>query len=196
MLVHAAKQQLACQPLSSAYCCVLLLSVCSDAQAELLTMQGAKQDLELGQAILIDKLQQCKAENEQMVQQIEKLKARISNSTADYVSTVLRLASVCTLENPSSIQAECYPRQLPTASSGGWCSCCLAVAVRPDFVAVQVDILQHRGEQIKAADARATSLQQQLDHYQQELTQAAKEVAALKVTHVDCTVACIVGAGR
>jgi cell division septum initiation protein DivIVA len=40
----------------------------------------------LGQAILIDKLQQCKAENEQMVQQIEKLKARIANSTQDYVS--------------------------------------------------------------------------------------------------------------
>lgn len=56
------------------------------AQAELQALQGAKQDLELGQAILIDKLQQCKAENEQMVQQIDKLKLRITNSTQDYVS--------------------------------------------------------------------------------------------------------------
>jgi len=61
---------------------------CSDGiAAELLALQGAKQDLELGQAILVDKLQQCKAENEQLVQQIEKLKARISNSTQDYVCT-------------------------------------------------------------------------------------------------------------
>lgn len=52
-----------------------------------MALQGAKQDLELGQVILIDKLQQCKAENEEMVQEIEKLKARITNSTQDYVST-------------------------------------------------------------------------------------------------------------
>lgn len=62
------------------------LHSCSDGiAAELLALQGAKQDLELGQAILVDKLQQCKAENERLVQQIEKLKARISNSTQDYV---------------------------------------------------------------------------------------------------------------
>jgi hypothetical protein len=49
---------------------------------------------------------------------------------------------------------------------------------------VQVDILQHRGEQIKAADARASSLQQQLERLQQDLAQAAKDVAALKVPAV------------
>lgn len=59
-----------------------------------MALQGAKQDLELGQAILIDKLQQCKAENEQMVQEIEKLKSRITNSTQDYVS----IADMQTLE--------------------------------------------------------------------------------------------------
>lgn len=107
----------------------LLLQPCRDAaQAELLAMQGAKQDLELGQAVLIDKLQQCQAENEQVVQHMAQLKARITNSTQDYI-----------------------------------------------------DILQHRGEQIKAAEARASSLQQQLEHLQQELAQAAKEVSALKV---------------
>jgi len=41
--------------------------------------------------------------------------------------------------------------------------------------------LQHRGEQIKTADARASSLQQQLERLQQDLGQAAKEAAALKV---------------
>lgn len=79
--------------------------------------------------MLIDKLQQCKAENEQLVQQMEKLKARITNSAQDYV-----------------------------------------------------DILQHRGEQIKAGETRASSLQQQLERLQQDLAQAAKEAAALKVT--------------
>lgn len=59
-------------------------------EAELVALQGAKQDLELGQTILVDKLQQCKAENEQLVQQIEKLKARITNSTQDYVSVCCR----------------------------------------------------------------------------------------------------------
>jgi chromosome segregation ATPase len=108
---------------------LLLLQPCRDAaQAELLALQGAKQDMELGQAVLIDKLQQCQAENEQFVQHMAQLKARITNSTTDYI-----------------------------------------------------DILQHRGEQIKAAEARATSLQQQLQHLQQELAQAAKEVSTLKV---------------
>lgn len=46
----------------------------------------------------------------------------------------------------------------------------------------QVDVLQHRGEQIKAADSRASILQQQLERLQQDLAQAAKEVATLKVT--------------
>jgi hypothetical protein len=36
------------------------MRTCSDAQLEVLALQGAKQDLELGQAILIDKLQHCK----------------------------------------------------------------------------------------------------------------------------------------
>lgn len=36
--------------------------------------------------MLIDKLQQAKAEHEQMLQQITQLKARIGNSTQDYVS--------------------------------------------------------------------------------------------------------------
>ncbi len=65
------------------------------AQAELQALQGAKQDLELGQAMLIDKLQQCKAENEQMVQQISALKLRITNSTQDYVSAVWSTCTLC-----------------------------------------------------------------------------------------------------
>lgn len=113
---------------------LLLLQPCRDAaQAELLAMQGAKQDLELGQVVLIDKLQQCQAENEQVVQHMAQLQARITNSTADYI-----------------------------------------------------DILQHCGEQIKAAETRASSLQQQLEHLQQELAQAAKEVSALKVPPRSC----------
>lgn len=46
---------------------------------------------------------------------------------------------------------------------------------------LQVDVLQHRGEQIKNADSRASSLQQQLERLQQDLAQAAKEATALKV---------------
>lgn len=105
----------------------------TDAQVELQALQGAKQDVELGQAMLIDKLQQCKAENEQMTQQMEKLKARLTNSAQDYV-----------------------------------------------------DILQHRGEQIKAGEMRANSLQQQLERLQQELAQTAKDVATLKVGDIRC----------
>jgi hypothetical protein len=46
----------------------------------------------------------------------------------------------------------------------------------------QVDVLQHRGEQIKAADSRASILQHQVERLQQDLAQATKEVATLKVT--------------
>jgi hypothetical protein len=46
---------------------------------------------------------------------------------------------------------------------------------------VQVDILQHRGEQIKSAEQKSSSLQQQLERLQQDLAQAAKDAAALKV---------------
>jgi hypothetical protein len=47
---------------------------------------------------------------------------------------------------------------------------------------VQVDILQHRGEQIKSAEQKSSSLQQQLERLQQDLAQAAKDAAALKAS--------------
>jgi TolA-binding protein len=47
----------------------------------------------------------------------------------------------------------------------------------------KVDILQHREEQIKAADARAGTLQQQLDKLQAEITQRTEEIAKLKDTN-------------
>ncbi|WIA13348.1 hypothetical protein OEZ85_006930 [Tetradesmus obliquus] len=96
-------------------------------QAELAALQGAKQDMELGHAILVDKLRQCKAENDRLLQEIDNYKARITNATQDYV-----------------------------------------------------DILQHREEQIKAADARAGTLQQQLDKLQAEIAQKTEEIAKLK----------------
>jgi hypothetical protein len=61
--------------------------ICRDkVQAELAALQGAKQDLELGHAILVDKLRQCKAENDRLLQEINNYKARITNATQDYVS--------------------------------------------------------------------------------------------------------------
>lgn len=63
-------------------------------QSELLVLQNAKQDLELGQAMLLDKLQQCKAENEQLLQHITQLKSRIQSSTQDYVSVVVTCHAV------------------------------------------------------------------------------------------------------
>lgn len=56
-------------------------------QAELAALQGAQQDLELGHAILIDKLKQSKAENDRLLQEVENFKARITNATQDYVGT-------------------------------------------------------------------------------------------------------------
>jgi chromosome segregation ATPase len=100
----------------------------SDAASELAALQGARADLELGQAILVDELKQCKAENEQLVAHAAKLGARITTSTADYG-----------------------------------------------------DILQHREEQVRTAEGRASLLQQQLDRLQADLAQAAQEAAALKV---------------
>jgi chromosome segregation ATPase len=44
----------------------------------------------------------------------------------------------------------------------------------------KVDILQHREEQIKAADARAGTLQQQLDKLQAEIAHKTEEIAKLK----------------
>jgi chromosome segregation ATPase len=44
----------------------------------------------------------------------------------------------------------------------------------------KVDILQHREEQIKAADARAGALQQQLDKLQAEIAQKTEEIAKLR----------------
>jgi hypothetical protein len=56
-------------------------------------LQGAKQDLELGHAILVDKLRQCKAENDRLLQEIDNYKARITNATQDYVSRLGMWAS-------------------------------------------------------------------------------------------------------
>lgn len=42
--------------------------------------------MELGHAILVDKLKQSKAENARLLQEIDNLKARMTNATQDYVS--------------------------------------------------------------------------------------------------------------
>jgi hypothetical protein len=162
------------------------MRTCSDAQLEVLALQGAKQDLELGQAILIDKLQQCKSENQQMVQQMAKLKARITNSTQDYVSADSMgdekqwLCCMAASKTCKQQQAADHQHQEVLSIIN---KCRALNKCRADSF-VQVDILQHRGEQIKAADARASSLQQQLERLQQDLAQAAKDVAILKVPAV------------
>lgn len=46
--------------------------------------------MELGHAILVDKLRQCKAENDRLLQEIDNYKARITNATQDYVSDLGR----------------------------------------------------------------------------------------------------------
>lgn len=62
------------------------------AAGELLaSLQAAKQDLELGQAILVDQLQQSKAENAQLLQHVDKLRARITGSTQDACDIVQHL---------------------------------------------------------------------------------------------------------
>eukprot|EP00775_Hariotina_reticulata_P013491 gene13491-13616_t len=94
---------------------------------ELMALQGARQDLELGHAILTDKLKQSKAENERLLLEIEKFKSRLGNATQDYV-----------------------------------------------------DILQHREEQIKAADVRASALQQQVERLQADLNQQAEDISRLR----------------
>jgi hypothetical protein len=90
-------------------------------------LQSAKQELELGVAVLVDQLQQSRAEAEQLSAHVDKLKARIANSTQDYV-----------------------------------------------------DILQHREEQLRAADARCALLQQQLERVQADVVHAGQEVAGLR----------------
>lgn len=72
----------------------LMFFGCRDKlQAELAALQGVKQDLELGHAILVDKLKQSRAENDRLLQEVDNLKARIGNATQDYVSRLCYLSA-------------------------------------------------------------------------------------------------------
>jgi len=53
------------------------------------------------------------------------------------------------------------------------------------IICLQVDILQHREEQIKAADVRASALQQQVERLQAELHQQAEDISKLKVREME-----------
>ncbi len=54
--------------------------------AELAALEGAKTDLEVSHAILVDRLKQARAENERLLHDVENFKTRITSATKDYVS--------------------------------------------------------------------------------------------------------------
>jgi hypothetical protein len=60
-------------------------------------LQGARQDLELGHALLTDKLKQSKAENERLLLEIERFKSRLSNATQDYVGALSAAGAATTI---------------------------------------------------------------------------------------------------
>jgi hypothetical protein len=56
-------------------------------QAELKALELAKQDLEIGHAVLADSLRQTRAENERLLQEVERFRNRIINANKDYVGS-------------------------------------------------------------------------------------------------------------
>eukprot|EP00878_Enallax_costatus_P041461 GHUV01048247.1.p1 GENE.GHUV01048247.1~~GHUV01048247.1.p1 ORF type:complete len:624 (+),score=179.30 GHUV01048247.1:665-2536(+) len=152
-------------------------------QAELAALQGVKQDLELGHAILVDKLKQSKAENDRLLQEVDNLKARIGNATQDYVDILqhreeqIKLAEVrnnALQQQVERLQAEIgqcneefarlkednnkQAEKLDTASS------LLSDKERlEETVRKQHDLIDQRGAEIKAARAQIEAKEQALD---------------------------------
>lgn len=59
-------------------------------QAEFKALELAKQDLEIGHVVLADSLRQTRAENERLLQEVERFRNRIINANKDYVGGRIR----------------------------------------------------------------------------------------------------------
>lgn len=95
--------------------------------------------------------------------------------------------SSCVFTSKASYLVEplCYPAAPaalpPCCAHANVCVLVQSLFVSHGLLALQVDILQHREEQIKHAEARASVQQQQVEKLQAEIAQYTAEIAKLKV---------------
>jgi hypothetical protein len=84
---------------------------------ELKALEGARQDLELSHAVLIDKLKQTRAENERLLQEVERFRARITNANKDFVSSAAYppyVPNVCSLGSAWAREQESHSQAAAT----------------------------------------------------------------------------------